>query len=250
MKKIISLMFVAVLVLSLSVTGAFANINELAQIDPEAGAETVGYYRVSENGLTEIPKSEFERIKAEQKALKKKIQAEKKAQKAKNKSTSDENAGEIGAMCWPTTVTNYDESGNISEFHRYSLKERVSQYKYNNTLDPMNWTFGANTSQSETVNFTLSSGEKSAVDAELSYDWTKSYTLDDSVTSTIRAGYTSWAEFYPIMRNSYGIMEAYTVCGYTINHHPDKWTDIYTPRYVGSQLDGVLEIKTKAGRIY
>jgi hypothetical protein len=206
------------------------------------GAKIVAAYRTTENGPIELSKAEFQSYITQAQA-----QLATSQTNALNQSRTGFSNQQSAVAGVPFTW--YSESGVIAEYHRSSLKERVSNIVRNTGSLPATFTISSSKTQSTTSNYTLSSGEKSAFQIETGLSFSQSYTFTQSISQQVPSNKQCWMEFYPIMRNSYGYMEN----GVTVDISPyyvitsTKWTDIYLPRQLGSgQLDGVYTLVEKS----
>lgn len=237
MKKFFALLLSFVMILSMSLT-AFASERPdndcLAVL--EDGTKVIAAYRIIDGEMTELTEAEYLAYKHEEAVLT--------ANKEQLKNSHvPATAAEPRMAGVPFTW--YDERGVIEEYTRTSLRTRVSTYVYNRGSNDATRTITGTYTQGFTANYTLSSGEKSAIKQEVGFSFTDEFTFSEEISTIISPGCKGWMEFTPIMHNTYGYIQK----GVTTAINPfyvitsETWTDVYFPRELPSgQLDGIYEI--------
>lgn len=200
------------------------------------GTRVIAVFRPTELGLVQISKAEYEFLLLQQRTIQKQ---EHHAPDMSEMQPKVEKA--VTSVQSGVPISWYDEFGNIPEFVRSSLRRRISPYVENRTSQPATRQISASTQQSTTYNFSLSSGEKSHVTAEIGMEVERTHSYSETITTTIPPMYRSWMEFTPIMHNTYGVMNY----GVTTDIYPyyvitsRKYPDIYIPRLLHGLLDGI-----------
>lgn len=139
-------------------------------------------------------------------------------------------------------VPTYVQSGFMSDDVRYDLNRRISTYVYNETSMPMTRSITSTTSQTYTVNVSLTSTDAGALTSTLGSSWSNNTTFSETETVTINPNQKEWAEFTPIMDNSYGYLKYYD--SLTGEYVKENWVDLYIAKSVNGQTDGILTFKT------
>jgi hypothetical protein len=202
----------------------------------EKDEQIVAVYRMSANGPVQMTLNEYYGILLHQ------IHNENKEQELLMSSQTKYYATRVSGVpfIW------YNELGSIDEVFRSNLQTRISNFVYNEGTEIAELEVTGSKTQGSTANFSLSSGEKTAIQVETGISYYSSYTFSQTIKQRIPGGCKGWMEFYPIMKNSYGYLQY----GVTTSIYPfysiysEVWTDVYFPRELSNgQLDGVYILK-------
>ena len=234
-KKLVSVALAAVMVMGMSLTAFAAEPNDcLAILDD--GTKVVAAYRVVNGTVEELSKDEY----LELKTIESQFETQKQAMQNSHKKTIT-TTPRIGGV----PFTRFDERGHIENYTKTSSRTSVSNYVYNRSSNPAELTISGSITKGAEANYTLSSGEKSAIKQEVGVSYSTSYTFTQEIKATISAKRKGWMEFTPIMYNSYGYIQK----GVTTDISPfyvissETWTDVYFPKQLpNGQLDGIYEI--------
>lgn len=234
-RKLVSLAIATVMVMGMSVTSFAAETNDCLEIHDD-GTKVIAAYRV-ENGVVEkLSKDKYRKLKTAEVQ----IETQKQSIRNRNKSTLSVTPRVSGVP-----FTWYNEIGHIESYTKTSSKTRISNYVYNRSSNPVELMISGSITKGAEVNYTLSSGEKSAIKQEVGISYSTSYTFTQEIKSTISPNRKGWMDFTPIMYNSYGYIQK----GFNMEYSPyyyissETWTDIYFPkRLPNGQLDGIYEI--------
>lgn len=241
MKKFLALLFSCIMILPMAVTAFASEVSDndcLAIL--EDGTKVIAAYRIVDGEMTELTVAEYLAYKQEESAL---ITNKEQLKNSHIPVTATEPRVAGVPFTW------YDERGVIEEYTRTSLRTRVSTYVYNRGSNDATRTITGTYTQGFTANYTLSSGEKSAIKQEVGFSFTDEFTFSEEISTIISPGCKGWMEFTPIMYNTYGYIQK----GVTTDISPfyvitsETWTDVYFPRELPSgQLDGIYEIMESA----
>jgi len=165
------------------------------------GTEIVAAYRVTENGLVPLDQQDLAALESSNNDA----AIAKHAAKSMTENNTQKNSSFSPASA--VFYYTYDQSGYIDAFPKHDLRARISQYVYNYTQDNVIRSVEASTTQSYTVNISLTTEKRAAFTATLGGSWSSSASYSDSITCQINPGYKSWIEFTPIMHNSWGYMK-------------------------------------------
>lgn len=235
LKKFVSLVLAAVMVMGMSATAFAAEADDNACLTTlDDGTKVIAAYRVVNGVAQELSKDEYFALKETENQ----IEAQKEAIQNSLQPTSSVSPRMAVPFTW------YDERGHIESHIKTSSGTRISNYVYNRSSNPAELTISGSITKGAEANYSLSSGEKSAIQAEIGISYNTSYTFSQEITSTISANHKGWMDFTPIMYNSYGYIQK----GFTTGINPsyvitsETWTDLYFPKQLPSgQLDGIYE---------
>jgi len=138
-------------------------------------------------------------------------------------------------------ITTYSQSGSNSSYHMSSLRTRVSNYLVNQTSNPASISFSCWKTQSATASISLSSADKTSIQATTGFSYSTSYTWSQTITATVSPGNKGWIEFYPIMHRSHGYLRTYNVTDFPPYNQlmQERYINVYFPKSVCGGLDGV-----------
>ncbi|PZD95341.1 hypothetical protein DNH61_12415 [Paenibacillus sambharensis] len=240
---------VIALLFSVFSTGAMASNAENGPVSDEV--ELITAYEVTENGLVEISKDKYleivrENEKREKDQRKGKYMQKKEAQESKK-------CDEVTIACTGDFFV-FSRSGTNSSVLMNSKKEIISQRKYNDTVDNMSWGFISSTMTTYQANISLTIGKKDAITAVIGGSWQQSKMYSDTVTATIRPGYTAWVEFTPYMKNDWGYLEKWNYCAFPSYSEwytgTKEWVDLYTPTTLSNgQSNGFVTVVARQGKL-
>lgn len=234
-KKLVSLALTAAMVMGMSITAFAAEDSDYLTIF-ENGTKVIAAYRVVDGTVEELSKDEYLELTTSEAQLEVQKQAM-------------QNDHQPMLLAVPRIAgvpfTWYREIDHIENVAKSSSNTRVSNYIYNRSSNPAELTISASITKGAEANYTLSSGEKSAIKQEIGISYSTSYTFSQEIKATISANHKGWIEFTPIMYNSYGYIQK----GITTDIYPfyvitsETWTDIFFPKQLpNGQLDGIYAI--------
>jgi hypothetical protein len=136
---------------------------------------------------------------------------------------------------FPTTYFTYDESRNFEREHPRGRQTPIIRNL--SFVDTMTHTFEFSTTQGHSFSVSLSTPERSAFMAGLSFTWTSSATTRQATTISISPRHQGWIEFAAKMRRSEGNINERDFITHRIIRSRFVRAD-YPVRLPGGSLDG------------